>query len=130
MFKTFRLLPGGIQPREALGHALLALALGTLPAHAAGSGTSYGDASSVVLREVERGPRHVVLELRTGGFLATLAERGRVRLHVPGFEKREPAGRAESPDAASYGGGGGGEEGCGWLGCSPRTSCASRGFDR
>ncbi len=61
------------------------------------AGTSYGDPSSVILREVGRGPRHVVLELLTGGFLATPAEDGRVRVTIPGFESVSRPGEPELP---------------------------------
>ncbi len=60
-------------------------------------GTSYGDPSSVVLREVERSRRHVVLELLTGGFLATPVENGQARVTIPGFESVSRPGQPELP---------------------------------
>ncbi len=69
----------------------------TPPGSPGPGGTSYGDPSSVVLREVERSPSHVVLELRTGGFLASPAEDGRVRLRIPGFESASHPGEPELP---------------------------------
>jgi Peptidase family C25 len=60
-------------------------------------GTSYGEPSSVVLREVERSPRHVVLELKTGGFFASRTEEGRVRLDIPGFESASQPGEPTLP---------------------------------
>ncbi len=60
-------------------------------------GTAYGAPSSVHLREVERSARHVVLELLTGGFVATPAEDGQVRLTIPGFESVSRPGEPELP---------------------------------
>jgi hypothetical protein len=46
------------------------------------------------LRVIERGPRHVLLELFTSGFYGEPLEDGTVRLSIPGFE---PLSRAGSP---------------------------------
>ena len=52
---------------------------------------TYGDPSVVSFRVLNRGRRHVVLELLTGGFYAQPQPDGSVRLSVPGFvEKWEP----------------------------------------
>jgi hypothetical protein len=59
--------------------------------------TGYGEPASVVLREVERDGTHVVLELRTGGFWASAAEEGRVRLRIPGFESVSRPGEPSLP---------------------------------
>ncbi len=70
---------------------------GAPPSGSGSSRVAYGDPSSVVLREVERSSRHVVLELRTGGFYASQPEDGRVRLSIPGFESASRAGEPELP---------------------------------
>ncbi len=61
------------------------------------SGTTYGEPSSVTLRELERSARHVVLELRTGGFVGTPTEGGQVRLTIPGFESASQPGEPDLP---------------------------------
>jgi len=61
------------------------------------SETSYGDPATVELREVERSATHVVLELRTGGFLAAPGDDGRVRLRIPGFESASQPGDPQVP---------------------------------
>jgi len=68
------------------------------PAPAPGSpGTAYGDPGSVVLREVERDARHVVLELLTTGFYASSLPDGRARLSIPGFESASAPGEPSLP---------------------------------
>ncbi len=61
------------------------------------SGTVYGAPSSVHLREVERSAKHVVLELLTPGFYASLAEGGRVNLSIPGFASLSRPGELSLP---------------------------------
>jgi hypothetical protein len=67
----------------------------------AGDGTpaeaAYGDPQSVSLREIERSERHVVLELRTGGFFAAPTADGRVSLRIPGFESASGPGEPSLP---------------------------------
>jgi Peptidase family C25 len=58
---------------------------------------TYGDPSSVTLRELERSPRHVVLELATGGFTATPEGDGYYRVRVPGFESASKPGEPSLP---------------------------------
>jgi CSLREA domain-containing protein len=65
-------------------------------------GTPNGDPSSVLLRELERSPSHVVLELRTGGFFASPAEDGRVRLRIPGFESLSRPGEPALPGRRAF----------------------------
>src|SRR5262249_20756910 len=60
-------------------------------------GTTYGEPSRVVLREVERTAGHVVLELETGGFVALPGEDGHVRLRIPGFESGSRPGEPSLP---------------------------------
>ncbi|HKB16236.1 MAG TPA: hypothetical protein VKF62_09220, partial [Planctomycetota bacterium] len=59
--------------------------------------TPYGDTDAIVLREVERSERHVVLELRTGGFFAAATADGHFRLRIPGFESASAAGEPSLP---------------------------------
>jgi CSLREA domain-containing protein len=66
------------------------------------SETSYGEPATVELREVERSATHVVLELRTGGFLAASGEDGRVRLRIPGFESVSRPGEPKLPTRRAF----------------------------
>src|SRR5262249_45741431 len=61
------------------------------------SGTTYGDPSGVLLREVERDATHVSLELLTPGFSATPTEDGHVRVSIPGFASASQAGEPDLP---------------------------------
>src|SRR5262249_56363646 len=61
------------------------------------SGTTYGDPSGVVLREVERDATHVSLELLTPGFSATPTDDGHVRVSIPGFASASQAGEPDLP---------------------------------
>ncbi len=51
------------------------------------SGKAYGKPEATSLRVLERTNRHVLLELRTGGFIAYPEADGTVRIEVPGFEE-------------------------------------------
>ena len=56
---------------------------------------TYGSPEVGGLRVLERGPRHAILELTTGGFLAVAGEDGTVRFEIPGFEETsDPKGPA------------------------------------
>ncbi|MCI0407091.1 MAG: hypothetical protein L0191_00790, partial [Acidobacteria bacterium] len=70
---------------------------GAPPSDSRPSGVAYGNPREVVLTEVERSSRHVVLELRTGGFYASAPEDGRVHLTIPGFESASRPGEPELP---------------------------------
>jgi hypothetical protein len=48
---------------------------------------TYGAPGDGGLRILERGPRHLLLELTTGGFLAVSGEDGAVHFEIPGFEE-------------------------------------------
>jgi hypothetical protein len=77
---------------------------GPVTATAPGSGSvtssdsariTYGAPGEGGLRILERGPRHLLLELTTGGFLAVAGEDGTVRFEIPGFEEAtDPEGPA------------------------------------
>jgi hypothetical protein len=59
------------------------------------AGITYGDPGAVSLRVLERGPRHMVLELSTKGFAADARSDGTVALSIPGFvEVSEPGSPA------------------------------------
>jgi len=59
---------------------------GSIGGSGSGARITYGDPGSASLREIERGPSHVVLELLTPGFTATTEADGTVRLEIPGFD--------------------------------------------
>src|SRR5262249_41450773 len=61
------------------------------------SGTTYGDPSGVLLREVERDAPHVSLELLPPGFSATPTDDGHVRVSIPGFASASQAGEPDLP---------------------------------
>jgi Peptidase family C25 len=61
------------------------------------SGTAYGDPTSVTLDVLERDSRHVLLELRTGGFYASPNPDGSVQVAVPGFDERSAPGDPALP---------------------------------
>jgi hypothetical protein len=60
-------------------------------------GTPYGDPSATSLTILERDSRHVLLELRTGGFYATQGADGSVELSIPGFDDRSRPGDPTLP---------------------------------
>ncbi len=64
---------------------------------ASSPGVAYGDPQGVVLREVERSAKHVVLELLTPGFYASPAEDGRFSLSIPRFETLSRPGELALP---------------------------------
>jgi parallel beta-helix repeat protein len=65
-------------------------------------GSTYGDPSGVVLREIERDTEHVVLELLTPGFVAVPTDDGRVRVSIPGFASVSAAGEPELPSRRAF----------------------------
>jgi Peptidase family C25 len=60
-------------------------------------GIPYGDPAATSLKVLERDSRHVVLELRTGGFYATQGADGSVELSIPGFDDRSRPGDPTLP---------------------------------
>jgi hypothetical protein len=62
----------------------------------------YGAPGQTELRVLDRGPRHLTLELRTGGFLAVPFESGDVRFEIPGFEEPDDPGGAAIPVKRSW----------------------------
>jgi hypothetical protein len=67
------------------------------PADPATSWITYGDPEATSLRIVERGRRHAVLELITGGFYARPDGEGGVWLQVPGFVDADGPGAPALP---------------------------------
>ena len=58
---------------------------------------TYGDPSANSLRVLQRGRRHVVLELETTGFYAEPQEDGTVRITIPDFAELAEAGSPSMP---------------------------------
>jgi peptidase C25-like protein len=73
-----------------------------------GSGTpasariTYGDPSAVSFRILSRSSSDMVVELRTGGFLATPLPDGSVHLEVPGLFNAAPPGQPDLPVFRSW----------------------------
>jgi hypothetical protein len=62
-----------------------------------GKGVPYGDPEATSLTVLERDGRHVLLELRTGGFYAAPNADGTVDISVPGFDLRSSPGDPALP---------------------------------
>jgi hypothetical protein len=58
---------------------------------------TYGDPSATSFRILERSSRHLVVELRTGGFFATPLADGSVRVEIPSFQDVAGPGQPSVP---------------------------------
>jgi Peptidase family C25 len=65
-------------------------------------GVAYGDPSTTSLSVLERDSRHVLLELRTGGFFASPNPDGSVDIDVPTFETSVPPGAPALPSRGTW----------------------------
>jgi hypothetical protein len=64
--------------------------------------TAYGDPSGTSLRILERSDRHVVVQLRTGGFFGTRLTDGSVRVEVPSFQETSEPGQPGIPTRRAW----------------------------
>jgi hypothetical protein len=72
------------------------------PESRASAGLTYGDPAAVLLRVLERSPRHMVVELSTGGFSVDARADGSAAISIPGFVDVSEPGWPAIPVSRSW----------------------------